>query len=124
MSFPQTQRFQSNPSFDTFKPSTDNLVDHDVIPYSQNAQHKSYVLDTSPVCLIPLFVMWSLQLYLDPQTDPKGDFDDDDDDLTPRMAYPPLPSQAPPEDRRKWWQKVRVLALHEFYTSSSHSFLP
>ncbi|KAI0307566.1 hypothetical protein B0F90DRAFT_1944658 [Multifurca ochricompacta] len=86
MSFSQTQRLQTPLSSDTFKPSHDNLVDSNSTPFAPNSQHKSYVLDTSP-------------------SDPKGDFDDDDDGLNLRVAYPP-PSQLPPPDRRTWWQKI------------------
>ena len=47
MSFPQTQRLQTHFASDAYKPSHDNLVDPKVTPFSPNAQHKSYILNTS-----------------------------------------------------------------------------
>lgn len=87
MSFPQSQRLQTHFAPDVYKSSPDNLVDPKVTPFAPNAQHKSYVLDTS--------------------AERKGDFDfdDDDGDLTARTAYPPTP-QLPPITRRTWLQKV------------------
>jgi hypothetical protein len=87
MSFHQTQRLQSHPSFDTYKPSFDSLTDPNADPFTPNAHHRSYVLDTS-------------------SSEPKRDFDDDDDgNMPPRTAYPP-PSQLPPQKSPKWWQKI------------------
>jgi len=86
MSFPQTQRPQTHFASDTYKFSHDNLVDTNATPFEPNAQHNSYVLNTS--------------------TERKGDFyDDDDGDLTPRTAYPPTP-QLPPTPKLTWWQRV------------------
>lgn len=87
MSFPQTQRLQTHFASDAYKPSHDNLVDPKVTPFSPNAQHKSYILNTS--------------------AERKGDFldDDDDGDLTARTAYPPT-TQLPPTARRTWLQRV------------------
>ncbi|KAI0005463.1 hypothetical protein BJV74DRAFT_804560 [Russula compacta] len=87
MSFPQTQRFQSDFSSDINKPSHDNLVDHNATPFAPNPQHKSFILDTS--------------------TEHKENFyDDEDGDLAARTAYPPTSHSRRPEDKRTWWQKI------------------
>jgi hypothetical protein len=54
MSFPQTQRPQTHFASDTYKFSHDNLVDTNATPFEPNAQHNSYVLNTSVRPSLPL----------------------------------------------------------------------
>ncbi|KAI0271547.1 hypothetical protein BC834DRAFT_448834 [Gloeopeniophorella convolvens] len=84
MSLSHPQRTNFSDSSDFFKPSYDNLVDPNAAPFAPNAHHKSFVLDN-------------------PSADRKIELDDND--FTPRTAYPPT-SQIPPPDTRTWWQKL------------------
>jgi hypothetical protein len=105
MPLPQSQRLRPHFSVDTFKSSHDNLVDPNATAFAPNAQHKSYILETS---VSPSPQSRLIQLFNYRQTEQKGDFyDDDDGDLTPRTAYPPAPQQ-PPLDKRTWWQRVCI----------------
>lgn len=105
MPLPQSQRLRPHFSVDTFKSSHDNLVDPNATAFAPNAQHKSYILETS---VSPSPQSRLIQFFNYRQTEQKGDFyDDDDGDLTPRTAYPPAPQQ-PPLDKRTWWQRVCI----------------